>query len=241
MKIKNIITALENALKPEQENPKLNELMKTEMNKVLVTSLLNKLKSFKRQPFAVFFQAGAGAPISDFKEEWMAAGLGGCTDELCAITKIKRGYVLINSMTADEQQIANNKILTDKKVDLKDVAIFNDPDHVLEIILNMTAEELKTVQSRKVYIPQAALFNYEGNYVTAISNSDYEPNKSRSSTKYLEDIELSFEIEIEKQNNNGNFDGMKFFMQKHNKKLKLEEDIKNNNENNNNVGSSPSL
>ncbi|MFA6304063.1 MAG: hypothetical protein WC627_13160 [Legionella sp.] len=158
-------------------------------NKALVEKLLNQLKQFQAtgQPFVIFFQPGAGAPVQNYISLWMSENLGGCTGELCAISGLDIQRVVINSMNANEQASANAKILVDKKTDVSNTPIFNDPDCVFAIIFEI-ASELKTVNERVAYLPHAVVCSSEGVVMASIENTPKISGQARDSKEYLAEI-----------------------------------------------------
>lgn len=188
MQVEKVLETLTAALNNPSEKPVLEK----PENFDLVSRLVQKLNEFQatKQPFVLFFQPGAGANVDGIMDQWKAAGLAGCTGELCQIATLDYQYAVINSMTPLEQEQAVVKIQKAKDVNVKNLPIFNDPDQVLATLLSMEAKELAEVEGHRVYLPQAIVCNYNGlRLITEpVFNKPSEPNKPRSSDEYLEKV-----------------------------------------------------
>ena len=130
--------------------------------------------------------------------QWKAENLAGCTGELCNIAKLSTQYVVINSMSREEQILAYDKIKDAKQVDLNHLPIFNDPDLILTKIFAMEANELKTVNNRTVYLPQAIVCNANGLRLITdpLFNTPKISGEPRSSEEYLEKVDLCIEATL---------------------------------------------
>lgn len=158
--------------------------------------MLGAIAEFEhKKGFVIFVQPGAKAPVGAFLKQWMDANLGGCTDEICAIggNKVDFGQVVLNTMTPEEQESANKAVFDAKKVDVSGLSIVNDPERVLVDFLAIDAAEVKTVETRTAYMPQAWVFDAEGNLTDIIKNNPKVNGAARESADYLKEVNAAVE------------------------------------------------
>lgn len=153
--------------------------------------LTKMIEEFKGRPFAIIFMPGAGAPIQNL-DNWMSAGLGGCTGESIELCKQngRFNYIVINSMTPEEQKAAHANILASKGVDLSSQKTINDPGCTLRQVFAKNGEMTKTVDGRMAYLPRAYIFGRDEKLHKCYGNDPTEPGKPRAAQPYVATIAM---------------------------------------------------
>lgn len=178
----------------QEDSPVIRNLLFKRPSEQVFEDLEKKLAQFKDNGtnYVIIFQPGAGAPVNDIMSNWLDAGLAGCTNEICTISKDFKDvqWIIINSMSAEEQKSANQNILNNKGIDISQLHIVNDEFLILSKLLRMTDEETVEVSGRFAYTPQALICGYNGKILNRLTPT-VEQNKARDADNYLDSIKSS--------------------------------------------------